>query len=98
MHGFRLISRHYGALDAILGHTPYLLGSSGFFGLYRQILIEMSSHILIFEGFIMSLLDDIHVIFGHIPYSSRSSFICAYSPYREGESCYDIFRISSCFC
>ena len=46
---------------------------SGFVGLYRQILAEMSSHILIFEGFIMSPLDDIHVILGHIPYSKGSS-------------------------
>ena len=38
----------------------------------------MSSHILIFGGFITSLLDDIHVILGHIPYPSRSSRICLF--------------------
>ena len=98
MNGFRLISRHYGALDTTLRHTPYVLGSSGFVGLYKQILAEMSSHILIFECFITSLLDDIHVILGHIPYSLGSSSVCAYSPYREDESYYEIFGISSCFC
>ena len=100
MHGFRLIPQNYGALDAILGHTPYMSRSFGVIGLCRQILVEMSSHILIFEGLIMSLLDVIHVILGHIPYSSGSSGVCfvyAYSPYREDESCYDIFGISSCF-
>ena len=35
----------------------------------------MSSHILTFGGFITSLLDDIHVILGHIPYPPRSSGI-----------------------
>ena len=77
MHGYILISRHYVALDVILGHTPYLSGSSEF-GLCRQILTEMSSHILIFGGFITSLLDDIHVILGHIPYSSGSSGVCLF--------------------
>ena len=38
----------------------------------------MLSHILIFEGFITSLLDDIHVILGHIPYLPRSSGICLF--------------------
>ena len=38
----------------------------------------MSSHIFIFWGFITSLLDDIHVILGHIPYSPRSSEICLF--------------------
>ena len=38
----------------------------------------MSSHILIFWGFITSLLDDIHVILGHIPYPPRSSGICLF--------------------
>ena len=70
MHGFRLIPRH-----AILGHTPYLLRSSGFVCLCRQILAEMSSHILIFGGFITSLLDGIQVILGHIPYCFGSSGI-----------------------
>ena len=89
--------QHYGALDAILGHIPYLSGSSGFVGLCRKIIVEMSSHILIFGGFITSLLDDIHVILRHFPYSPGSSGVCAYSPYREDESCYDIFWISSFF-
>ena len=57
---------YYGALYAILGHTTYLSGSFGVVGLCRQVLTEMSSHILIFGGFIPSLLDDIHVILGHI--------------------------------
>ena len=35
----------------------------------------MSSHILIFGCFITSLLDDIHVILGHIPYPLGSSEI-----------------------
>ena len=61
-------------------------------------LAEMSSYILIFGCFITSLLDDIHVILRHIPYSSGSLGVCAYGPYREDESCYDIFGISSCFC
>ena len=43
--------RHYRALDAILGHIPYLSGSSGFVGLCRLILVEISSHILILRGF-----------------------------------------------
>ena len=38
----------------------------------------MSSHILIFGGFITSLLDDKHVILGHIPYPPRSSGICLF--------------------
>ena len=38
----------------------------------------MSSHILIFGGFITSLLDDIHVILGHIPYLPGSSKICLF--------------------
>ena len=42
----------------------------------RQILVEMSSHILIFGGFITSLLDVIHVILGHNPYPLGSSGIC----------------------
>ena len=38
----------------------------------------MASHILIFGGFITSLLDDIHVRLGHIPYPPRSSGICLF--------------------
>ena len=38
----------------------------------------MSSHILIFGGFITSLLDGIHVILGHIPYPLGSSGICLF--------------------
>ena len=38
----------------------------------------MSSHILIFGGFITSLLDGIHVILGHIPYPPRSLGICLF--------------------
>ena len=71
MQRFRPIPRH-----ARLGHTPYLSGSFGCVCLCRQILAEMSSHILIFGGFITSLLDDIHVILGHISYPPRSSRIC----------------------
>ena len=44
--------------------------------LCRQILAGMLSHILIFWGFITSLLDDIHVILRHNPYPSGSSGIC----------------------
>ena len=44
--GILQISRHYRALNVVLGHTPYLPGSSGYVGLYRQILAKMSSHIL----------------------------------------------------
>ena len=73
MQRFRLIPRH-----AILGHTPYLSGSFGCVCLCRQILVEMSSHILIFGVFITSLLDDIHVRLGHIPYPPRSSGICLF--------------------
>ena len=51
-------------------------GSFGCVCLYRQILAEMSSHILIFGGFITSLLDDIHVILRHNPYPLGSSGIC----------------------
>ena len=71
MQRFILIPRH-----ALLGHTPYLSGSFGCACLYRQILAEMSSHILIFEGFITSLLDGIHVILGHNPYPPKSSRSC----------------------
>ena len=70
MQKFRLIPRH-----AVLGHTPYLSGSFGRVCLCRQILVEMLSHILIFGGFITSILDDIHVILGNIPYPPRSSGI-----------------------
>ena len=73
MQGIRLIPRH-----AILGHTPYLSGSSGFVCLYRQILTEMLSHILIFKGFITSLLDVILIILRHIPYPLGSSGICLF--------------------
>ena len=38
----------------------------------------MSSRILIFGGFITSLLDGIHVILGHIPYPPGSSEICLF--------------------
>ena len=38
----------------------------------------MSSHILIFGGFITSLLDDIHVILRHIPYPPGPSGICLF--------------------
>ena len=38
----------------------------------------MSSHILIFGGFITSLLDGIHVILRHNPYLPRSSGICLF--------------------
>ena len=51
-------------------------GSSRFVCLCRQILAEMSSHILIFRGFITSLLDGTHVILGHILYPPGSSEIC----------------------
>ena len=67
MQRFRLIPRH-----AILRHTPYMSGSSRCVCLCRQILAEKSSHILIFGGFITSLLDGIHVILGHIPYPQGS--------------------------
>ena len=40
---------HHVLIDATLGHTPYLSGSFGCVCLYRQILVEMSSHILIFR-------------------------------------------------
>ena len=71
MQRFRLIPQH-----AVLGHIPYLSGSFGCVCLCRQILAEMSSHILIFGGFITSLLDGIHVILGHNPYPPGSSGIC----------------------
>ena len=58
------------------GIPPYLSGSFGCVGLCKQILVEMSSHILMFWGFITSLLDDIYVIFGHNPYPPGSSIIC----------------------
>ena len=38
----------------------------------------MSSHILIFGGFITVLLDDMHVILRHIHYPPRSSRICLF--------------------
>ena len=69
---------HHVLIDATLGHTPHLSGSFGRVCLCRQILVEMLSHILIFGGFITSLLDDIHVIPGHIPYPPRSSRICLF--------------------
>ena len=71
MQRFRLIPRH-----AVLGHSPYLSGSFGCVCLCRQILVEMSSHILIFGGFTTSLLNDIHVILGNNPDLPRSSGIC----------------------
>ena len=73
MQGFRLIPQH-----SILEHTPYLSGSFGCVCLCRQILAEMSSDILIFGGFITSLVDGIHVILGHIPYPTGSSRICLF--------------------
>ena len=79
MHGFRLISRHYGALDAILGYIPYMSGSSELVGLCKQILTEMLRDILIFRGFITFLLNDMHVTLGHIPYSSGSSGVVCLS-------------------
>ena len=71
MQRFRLIPRH-----VVLGHTPYLSGSFGCVCLCRQILAEMSSNILIFGGFITSLLDGIPIILGHNPYPPGSSRIC----------------------
>ena len=38
----------------------------------------MLSHVLIGWGFITSLLDDIHVILWHIPYSPGSVGICLF--------------------
>ena len=73
-------------------------GSSGFCLILHIVLAKMLSHVLISWSFITSLLDDIHVILRHIPYSLGSSGVCAYNPYREDESCYDIFGISSYFC
>ena len=55
-----------------------MLGSSRVVGLCRQILAEMSSHIFIFRGLIMSLLDVIHVILGHIPYLLGSLGFCLF--------------------
>ena len=46
--------------------------------LCRQILTEMLSPILIFRGFITSLLDGIHVILGHILYPLGSPGICLF--------------------
>ena len=63
MHGFRLISQYYGALDAILGHTPYLSGSYEVCLFVHTILIEMMSHVIFFD-FIMFMLD---VILGITP-------------------------------
>ena len=60
------------------GIPPHLSGSFGCVCLCRQILAEMSSHFLIFGGFITSLLDDMHVILGHIPYPPRSAGICLF--------------------
>ena len=71
MQRFRLIPRH-----AVLRDTPYLSGSFGCVCLCRQILAEMSSHILIFGGFITSLLNGIHVILRHNPYPPGSLGIC----------------------
>ena len=51
-------------------------GSFGCVCLRRQILAEMSSHILIFWGFITSLMDGIYVILGHNSYPLGSSGIC----------------------
>ena len=73
MHGFSLIPRH-----AILGDTSYISGSFGFVCLCRHTLAEMSSHILIFGGFITSLLDGIHIILRHIPYPPGPSGICLF--------------------
>ena len=70
MQRCRLIPRH-----AVLRHTYYLSGSFGCVCLCRQILVEMSSHILIFGGFTTSPLDGIHVILGHNPYFPGSSRI-----------------------
>ena len=53
-----------------------MLGSFKCVCLCRQILAKMSSHILIFGGFITSLLDVIHVILGHNPYPLGSLGIC----------------------
>ena len=61
-----------------MGHTPYMSGSFRCVCLCKQILAEMSSHILIFGGFITSLLDGIHVILGHNPYPLGSSRICLF--------------------
>ena len=66
-------------------------GSFGCVFLCRQILAEMLSHILIFGGFITSLLDGIHVILGHNPYLLGSSGICLLvHTYQEDEFCYEI--------
>ena len=78
MHGFILISQHYGALDAILGHTPHMSGSFGVCWIVHTVLVEMLSHVLIGWGFITSLLDDIHAILGHIPYPSGSYEVCLF--------------------
>ena len=53
-------------------------GSFGFVCLCKQILAEMSSHILIFRGCITSILDDVDVILRHILYPPRSLGICLF--------------------
>ena len=76
MQRFKLIPRH-----AIWGIPPIFWGSSGFVSLCRQILAEMSNHILIFRGFITSLLDVMkppNIIPEHIPYPPGLSGICLF--------------------
>ena len=51
-------------------HTLYLSGSSGVIGLFRHILFEMLSRVLIFLGFHHVLLD---ATLGNIPYMSGPS-------------------------
>ena len=79
MHEFRLISQYYGALDAILGHTPYLSRSSGVCWIMHRVLAEMLSHVLISWGFITSLLDGIHVILRHTPYPPGLYGVCLFA-------------------
>ena len=56
MHEFRLISRYYGALHVILGHTPYLPGSYEVCLCVHTVFAKMLSHVLIGWGFITSLI------------------------------------------
>ena len=74
MQRFRLIPQH-----AILGHTPSICRDHlDVFVCIDRFLLRCRAIFLIFGGFITSLLDDMHVILGHIPYPPRSAGICLF--------------------
>ena len=88
---------HHVLIVATLGHIPYLLRSLGVYLFVHTFLIERMNLVMTFLGF-HHVLIDCHTREYPLSFEIiRSLFVYTYNPYREDESCYNIFGISSCF-